>query len=623
MTRSGEISLFTKLSAWIQESLFFLACFFYLLYQVHPVLSLEVQTPVFLMTTGFWQDFSTIPGGFVDWLSLLFVQFWTTNFWSSLLLSICLWLVALLTRKWLETLSEKRPIHTFHLIPAALLLVLHVQYNFRLGITLALIINLATVILFIRWIPKQQLLRTVVALIVAILLYWISGGAFLIFSILLGLNDLLFGKRYIRDGYIRGFALLLTGAVLPVLGAASLFLVSRQQSYLHNLSMESAPPSDFAGYGLYAFYLLALLIFLMLKSGGIRKIWEKIIVPLKLALIWKWAAGTVLLLAGTGLLAQQSYNDLVRRVLQVNHSVKEGQWADVLTVVQGSASTNQLLSAQTNLALFQSGVLLDKMFAYPQYEGPAGLLMNRTWCLAWPEEVSNLCWKLGLINGSLHWAQEALEYKGASADILNRLGMVYMVKGNHEAANHFFRNLENVLFYKKTAEDLLQLNNNNSEFMRTEVYRYIHSCMPVQNIVSLGRPSLADLELLLKKNPGNKMAFEYLLAYHLLEGNIQEIFKQIPDFSRFAYTKLPGHIQESLIVAASSNPKLDQDQLKKWIEQPAIVRYTQYRQILARYKNEKAIAKPYLQEQFGDTYWYYLMFVKPPAQQMESENEFQ
>ncbi len=594
MTRSDEMSLFTKMSAWLQESIFFLACFFYLFYQVHPVLSIEVQTPVFFMTADFWREFLKIPGGFIDWFSLLFMQFWTTDLWSSLLLSICLWLVAFLTRKWLEILSEKRPVHTFHLIPAALLLVLHVQYSFRLGITLALIVNLAVVILFMRWKSKRQLLRTIVVLAVAVLLYWLSGGAFLIFVILAGLNDLLFGGRYIREGYICGFALLLIGAVLPALAAATLFLVPRQQSYLHNLSMESPLPSNFAGYGLYAFYLLALIFFLMLKSGGIRKVWEKISRWLKFALIWKWAAGTVLLLAGTGLLAQQSYDDLVRRVLQVNLSVKEGNWNRVLAAVKGSAHTNPLLSVQTNLALFQTGALLDKMFAYPQNEGPAGLLMNRTWCLAWPEEVSNLCWKLGLVNGSLHWAHEALEYKGASADILNRLGMVYMVKGDHEAANHFFRNLENVPFHKKAAEEMLRLNNNNAELVRTEVYKYIRSCMPVENIVSLGRPSLADLELLLRRNPGNKMAFEYLLAYYLLEGNVQEILNHIPDFNRFAYTKLPGHIQEGLIVAASSNPKLDQEQLKKWIEPAAIVRFTQYRQILARYKNEKAIARPYL-----------------------------
>jgi len=395
--------------------------------------------------------------------------------------------VALLTRKWLEILLQKRALHTFHLIPAGLLLVLHVQYNFRLAITVALIINLAAVIVFMLWRPQRPSLRNVAALLAAVLLYWLSGGAFLIFTVLLGLDDLLFRKRYIS-----GITLLLISAILPVLTMETLLPIARKQAFLHNLSVESLQQSAVAGYGLYAFFLIALLCLPVFKSGLTDRILARTAAGLKLTPLRQWIAGTIVVLAGTGLLAQQSYNDLVRMVLQVNRAVRVSNWNGVLSAVQGSTVTNPMLSAQTNLALFQSGVLLDKMFAYPQHEGPGGLLMSRNWCLAWPEEVSNLCWKLGLVNGALHWGHEALETKGASADILTRLALVYMMKGMHAAAEHFLLNLKNIPFQFKTAEDILQLNNHPSEFRQTEMYKYMYACMPVQNVVSLGRPSLNE-----------------------------------------------------------------------------------------------------------------------------------
>lgn len=95
-------------------------------------------------------------------------------------------MVALLTRKWIETLTEIRPIHTFHLIPIVFLLALQNQYDFRPSITLALIINLEFLIQFIRWAPKQHSIRTILGLVVSVLLYWTTGGAFLTFAVLCG-----------------------------------------------------------------------------------------------------------------------------------------------------------------------------------------------------------------------------------------------------------------------------------------------------------------------------------------------------------------------------------------------------------------------------------------------------
>ncbi len=345
----------------------------------------------------------------------------------------------------------------------------------------------------------------------------------------------------------------------------------------------------------------------------------------KPAHIWKLTAGTILIICGTILFAKESNNDIKRNVLEINRAVYENRWTDVLVSARHCSNLSPLVSCQTNLALFQSGILLDSLFAYAQPKGPFGLLMVQTWCLAWPEAASDVAWRLGLVNESLHWGHEALEHKGPTAVILNRLGMAYMMKGENDAANHFFLNSENVPFQSKIAENLIRLNENPAELMKDSTCNFIRSCMLTEDLISPDRISTAELELLLKRNPKNKMAFEYLIAYHLLNGNLKGIWDHIPDFVALNYSRIPRSVQEALIVITSMIPNFDLNKLKGWVKPATYNNFLEFRKIIFKHKDEKssAGAKQELQARFGDTYWYYLTFVKPAPRQSESKNEYQ
>ncbi|MCX6122630.1 MAG: DUF6057 family protein [Ignavibacteriales bacterium] len=604
-----------QISVWVQEGIFLLACFFYLLLRIHPIFILEVHAPVFLSGSDFLYDFFKTPGGLVNWLSAFLMQFWFSDFLSSLFLAVCFWIVGFLTRKWIETLTENHTLHTFHLIPACLLIVLYSNYDFDLSVTLAIIINLFILVLYIRWSPKQQVIRLGLGLVIIVLLYWFTGGAFLLFAVLYGLENLLFKRNFVN-----GFLFLLISALLPFAASRSVFLINLKQAYLHNLTFENSIDFWIIAYSIPAFFLLTLLITFIVTLPGIRKQFSKLT---RIAYGWKLAAGTIFLLSGTILLAKDSTNDIKKLVIQVNRAVSEEHWTDVLELTRHSTIETPLLLCQTNLALFQTDKLLDSMFAFPQSKGMAGLLMNQTWCLAWSEEASNVSWKLGLVNESQHWASEALEHKGHTPDLLKRLGMVYMVKGDHKAANRFFLNLKKVPFKEKIAEDLIRLNENPLELDLNSEYKYIRSCMLVEDLISVAGPTLPELELLLKQNPKNKMAFEYLIACYLLNGNVKEIWNLIPYIAAMTSFKIPRHVQEALMVNAALTPKFDLSQLKKIVHPLNFNRFVEYEQIFRKYGGNKNSAQQYLKIQFGDTYWYYLMFVKPSSRQSENQNEYQ
>jgi hypothetical protein len=283
---------------------------------------------------------------------------------------------------------------------------------------------------------------------------------------------------------------------------------------------------------------------------------------------------------------------------------------------------NQLFSCQTNLALFQTGTLLDSMFTFPQSEGTAGLLMSKRWCATWPEEASNLYLKLGMVGESQHWAHEAFEQKGPTPHILKRLGTLYMLKGNYEAAKKFFSNLENVPFYKASAENLIRLDENPSRLAQDTTFAEIRSKMPADDFVSLGEPSPDKLRLLLKRNPENKMAFEYLIAYELLAGDLKAVWSHMPDFVALGYPRLPRHVQEAVVFGAALDPKSDPTRLANLIRQPVFGRFMEFRKAFSAYRNNAHIAKQELRKQFGDTYWYYLTLARSSSRQVESEDEY-
>jgi hypothetical protein len=614
LIQSTKKNGFVAFSSWMQDALFLLVCLCYLLMKIHPVLMIESQAPAFILNNSFFSQCISIPGGLTDWLSAYNMQFWSSDVLAALFLICCFWLVSYGTKRWIETLTTSRPVHTFHLIPAGLLLALHSQFEFHLSVTIALIINIIAILLFLRWAPKQFFFRISTSVSMLIVLYWLTGGAFFLFAVLAALDEL-----FLKKHFVNGSSILLISTALPFL-ICSIVLITLKQAYIHNVSFETSTELPLAEYCLPAFFILTF------GFMSFAYFLEKWILFKKIALIpfiWKWSVATVLLLTGTIILASRSINEIKQDVFTINRAIDEERWADVLAITRFCSNETPLIISQSNLALYQTGILLDSMFAYPQSKGTLGLLMNQTWCLAWPEQASNVSWRLGLINDAQHWSHEALERKGPTSKLLRKLGMIYMVKGNHLAAQRYFLNLQDVPLQQPKAEILMRLNANPGELAQNSECKTILECMPLEDFISRERNPVPKLESLLKRNPKNKMALHYLAAYYLLNGNLKEIVNHLPDFMTFDSTRYPRHIQEALIFISATTTDIPLVALKKIVSPENFNRFLEYRQVYINNTGNVQDARQTLQSQFGDTYWYYLMFVKPPSRPLESQNEFQ
>ena len=77
------------------------------------------------------------------------------------------------------------------------------------------------------------------------------------------------------------------------------------------------------------------------------------------------------------------------------------------------------------------------------------------------------------------------------------------------------------------------------------------------------------------------------------------------------------------MINAALTPQFDLNQLKKMVQPFTYNRFVEYEKIFRTYRGNKYNAQQALKIQFGDTYWYYLMFVKPAPRQLEGKNAFQ
>ena len=113
---------------------------------------------------------------------------------------------------------------------------------------------------------------------------------------------------------------------------------------------------------------------------------------------------------------------------------------------------------------------------------------------------------------------------------------------------------------------------------------------------------------LLKKNPSNRIAFEYMMAYYLLTRQTDKIAANIHQLDDFGYEKIPRYYEEALVIYAG--PKGERGILsERWKPGPnAMKRAIAFDKIESRFADQPKKAMSALLKDFGNSYYYYYMF---------------
>ena len=582
--------------------------FIYFLLRINPKLIYQSQQPVFFFDRYFIYEFFSYPGGVNELASVFLSQFFYYLWTGALLLVLVFASVSLNTWLLIRSISTNRPVLYLHWIPSAILLALHSNYRFPLVLTLGLLWALLCVNIYIRLAPSKSMLRLLLYLILQTILYYVTAGQAFIFSIIIILYEVLRNRSIVLSLLYTLFA-----ALLPYILASTLFIIRIQDAYTMHLTFYDTYKVTWLSWVLYAFFPIVLLLvmfeerYVIAGKMNAKNLWGRLLChrPVPILLIQ-----AVMVLSLVAISALYSYNKKEKAFYLIDHYVRFAEWQKVLDIAQKGLPISNVVQCQVNRALYHSGYLPDKMFGMTQLFKGDGLFLHKSVRAPYALQHSDLFYDLGLINESEHWAHEAIASNGEAAWNLQRLVMVNLLKEKRDIAAKYLAMLHKTMWHKNWAEEHQKYLSDDNDFWAQPKFRYLKSVMPESDfLVSPAEPELCLEELL--KNTKNKMAFEYFMAYCLLEGQVGRFVKSLQRFNDYDYPKIPRHFEEAMLIYNQLTGGKGIALQGKEISDQTIRKFDDFNNIMSKHKKDKQAARRELTK-YRDTYWFYgLYYFKP------------
>jgi hypothetical protein len=314
----------------------------------------------------------------------------------------------------------------------------------------------------------------------------------------------------------------------------------------------------------------------------------------------------VLALAGQTL-ALADFDHKQKRLTQVDYYSFNREWGKVLKAGYHVTGYNQSMVADINRALCQTGRLCYDMFAYPQRVGYDLWLwlhsgIDTRQCM----KVSDILFELGQINKSERMACEALEIVGYRPETLQRMALIKVLKDQPDAARIFLNLLRKSLFHRRWAAAVLEALDRDPKLGTWDEVSRVRLYMITEDYYG-NHTTEAILLQSLRQNRLNRMAFEYLMAFYLLNQQLDKVYLNISRLGDFHYPEIPRHVEEALLLHQRLTGKplsLRGNRIKPQTER----RFQEFHERFMSYQGNLQEARLGLMQDFGDTYWFFYMF---------------
>lgn len=551
----------------------------YLYLVVDTRLIFEARDSLFLWDFRYFTDFLGQPGWLLRWFDALWVQWCHDGGGAAIVIAALAWLLMFSTSGAMDALAGSKVRGTW-IIPGISLFYLYDNHSMR---TFALVGAAVNMLALWGWScirAERPVLRIAVFCICSVTLYYLTGNAFCCFAICCLIYAL---ARQRAWRLTLALAMIGVGAkwavevMLPHLGLRTWnFQVPATEANLLNVKTIM-----FYGYfplcALFAIclHLRKVSAFLERLKGSstrnktVKQKTGKMESSNKTGAVIsrndgvQWFCKTFILLAMAFAFGVFFLDKNRKALLEIDYCADNQQWADLLNNARKLKVYTQYVNHDVNLALYHTGRLPNEMFTFWQHysilldqEQVRGDSVGRV------SKPCDLLFELGRVNEAEHTALELLE-NYPTGRTLKRLALIKIIKNDPEAARLFLQVLCKDLVWGRWAEDSLRRLNSGADFSEDEAIRQIRKRMLTQDDLSqvctiTGNGPIMNyygiLADLLKQNPENKMAFEYLMAFYLLDGNLQAVVDLLPYGDRFHYPSLPVSYEEAVLLYASGHP---------------------------------------------------------------------
>lgn len=506
-------------------------------------LCFQEQYQMFLFDIGYFLERIVLPGGLADYISEFLVQFYYMPVLGGTIIALLLMSIQAISWGLMKQYGMKAvfPGYLLSFVPSIVLWCAMGDQNLLLSFVVAL-----SGALLIGWIHNRfhnRLVKVVFELVSTALVYWFLGPVVFLYAALMIGDTLMKGKQ---NGHI--LSSLGYSACLLILTVAWILLTTQSLQYpLYRI---------FSGLNYYRYpgtvsplplgvmiWTVVVVFFGMVPDGHA---WIKKLQQSKVVM----ALAYVLVIVASWFGIKASFDAMTYDLIDYDFLVRTEQWDKIIEKAEKKSATTPLGVSCVNLALSQKGQLADRLFEFYQ-NGGEGLFPTFTRDMISPVSTAEIFFRLGMVNDAERYmfeAQEAIPNYRKSARLTRRIIECEIINGNYQVAAKLLRRLQKTLFYSNWANQTIALLGNEKAINQHPIYGKLRKYREKkQDFLFSDREMDQMLGLLFLNDNHNKMAYEYLVCYELLQRDMEKFMQYYP-LGRFVdYDHIPRSFQEILI----------------------------------------------------------------------------
>ena len=506
-------------------------------------LCFQEQYQMFLFDTGYFLERIVLPGGLADYISEFLVQFYYMPVLGGAIIALLLMGIQAAVWGLMKQYGARHdfPGYLLSFLPSIALWCAMGDQNVLLSFVVALFGALV-----IGWIHNRfhnRLVKVVFELVSTALVYWFLGPVVFLYAALM-IGDTL--KNAKQKGNV--FSGIGYSVCILVLTIAWILLTTQTLQYpLYRI---------FAGLNYYRYpgaisplpfvvmvwaVVIPFLGMIPCRQKSLQKLQQsKVVIVLSYVL--------VIVASWFGIKA--SFDEMTYELIDYDFLVRTEQWDKIIEKAEKKPATTPLSVSCVNLALSQKGMLADRLFEFYQ-NGGEGLFPTFTRDMISPVSTAEIFFRLGMVNDAERYmfeAQEAIPNYRKSARLTRRIIECEIINGNYKVAAKLLRRLQKTLFYSNWANQTMALLGNEKAINRHPVYGKLRKYREKkQDFLFSDREMDQMLGLLFLNDNHNKMAYEYLMCYELLQRDMGKFMQYYPLGRFVGYDHIPRTFQEILI----------------------------------------------------------------------------
>ena len=506
-------------------------------------LCFQEQYQMFLFDTGYFLERIVLPGGLADYISEFLVQFYYMPVLGGAIIALLLMGIQAAVWGLMKQYGARHdfPGYLLSFLPSIALWCAMGDQNVLLSFVVALFGALV-----IGWIHNRfhnRLVKVVFELVSTALVYWFLGPVVFLYAALM-IGDTL--KNAKQKGNV--FSGIGYSVCILVLTIAWILLTTQTLQYpLYRI---------FAGLNYYRYpgaisplpfvvmvwaVVIPFLGMIPCRQKSLQKLQQsKVVIVLSYVL--------VIVASWFGIKA--SFDEMTYDLIDYDFLVRTEQWDKIIEKAEKKPATTPLSVSCVNLALSQKGMLADRLFEFYQ-NGGEGLFPTFTRDMISPVSTAEIFFRLGMVNDAERYmfeAQEAIPNYRKSARLTRRIIECEIINGNYKVAAKLLRRLQKTLYYSNWANQTMALLGNEKAINRHPIYGKLRKYREKkQDFLFSDREMDQMLGLLFLNDNHNKMAYEYLMCYELLQRDMEKFMQYYPLGRFVGYDHIPRTFQEILI----------------------------------------------------------------------------